>query len=212
MFVGQFSFAQDYDSFVNELTRYKTQFFDLTQNETDVEEFESSIDDIHRDAASLKGDIEDYMKENSLYANKQYKELLSEVNDYSTFTATNSMSICLYHMDKFFNEMGASFVIVKESNEVRVIEAVVGNFKFYYAYGLKFQNYSASIECNVYKDASKRTPLASTRLKYKLLGYVRKVTVVNASNTLVVKKLVVTKEATPSGFDFLKCNKDYPRL
>ena len=212
MFVGQFSFAQGYDYYVDEFTRYKTQFFDLTQNETDVDEFESGIDDIHRNVDDLEDDIEEYMKSNGLYTNAKYKELLSEVKDYSTFTSSNPMIICLYHLDKFFREMGASFVIVKESKGVRVIEAEVGNFKFYYAYGLEFQMYAVSIEHMVYKDATRRVPLTGGKIDYKLIGTVKKVTIVNKSNFLVVTKLIVTKESTSSVYDYLKCSRDYPRL
>ncbi len=209
---GQYAGAQGYDSFINDFNIYKNRYIELAEAVTEVEDFESGLDYIHGNIDNLKTNIESYMKSNGLYTNSKYKDLLSEVEDYYSFTSTRPNCKCLYYIDKFYDEMGASLVIVKKEKDVRVVEATVGNFKFYFAYGLKFLYYSVAIDYNVYNGYPSGMPSSGSRLSYKLLGAIKTVTVIKKGQTIKIKSLSVEVLPTPSGFEFLKCNGDFPRL
>jgi len=205
------SIGQGLLSFTNDLLMYKNQFYSLVQTETEVDNLEYGLDNIHRSVDNLQTEIESYMKNNGLYTSTDYKTLLAEVEDYSSFTSSRSSCKCLYNMDKFLSEMRTSLVIVKETKEVRIVEAELGNFKFYYAYGLNFRNYSVVIKYNLF-DRQTGMPTGGSTLKYKLYGSIRIVEKINSSTILKIKSLSVDAISSPTGFDFLKCSKDFPRI
>lgn len=134
--VSQFSFGEDYNSFMSDLRKLKLEYRFYVQNEKEVYELENKMRYVSSEIYQLKNEAEKYVEINKLSDNEDFHILLTEIYEFENFLRGNSTCECLCYFNKFLNEIGAQSYFLKQQEDINIFVAFAGNFKFYYAYSL----------------------------------------------------------------------------
>lgn len=139
------SYSQDIDTYQFELNSLEKRYLSVLETTYDSDELSDKIEEINSDASSLVSDIEDFISENSLYNDKEAKYLKAKADDFESLTFQRPLMDCYPYFQELLSKYGTSEVILKQSGNVRVCKASIGNFDFFYTYAKDFAIYPMKV-------------------------------------------------------------------
>jgi hypothetical protein len=195
--------AQSISSLSSELYSLQSKCRNAFSNNSSVDDIEDELEDIHRKISYLVDDIEDL--DDNDKRSSEYKTLLLDAQELEDFTRDNNCE-CLHSFKKLMNRLGASTGMLTEKNGVRIMQADLGNFKLFYAYGLQKKLYRVEIEMQY----SKNGGYGSASSKFGLANEVETFRLVPKTENWKIKNLYV-EVSYDLNYVPEKCGNDFPR-
>lgn len=203
IFFGAYLNAQSLSSFDSDINNSIYNIRNAFSNKITVDELEDEIEVSQRKISYLLDDIKDTKSISK--DSKEYKELLLKAKELESFARSNNCE-CLHTFKKLFSQLGASNAQLIEKNGVRVMQASIGNFIIFYAYGLEKKLYKVSVELQ----HNKPNGYGTVNCNFGLANEVETFQVVSKSENWKIKSLNV-EISYDLNYVPLECGNDYPR-
>jgi hypothetical protein len=196
--------AQSISSLSSELYSLQSKCRNAFSNNSSVDDLEDELDDIHRKVSYLVDEIEDLDDDDKRAS--EYKTLLLDAEELEDFTADNNTCECLKSFKKLIGYLGASGGMLMEKDAVRIMQADLGNFKLYYAYGLQKKLYKVNVEMQF----SKGSTFLSGSSKFGLANEIEVLKIAPKSENWKITSMII-EISNDLNYVPEKCGNEYPR-